>query len=40
MTPEEELEARVDEVSGSIAAQGGKVRSLKDQVKAAKKAKV
>jgi hypothetical protein len=40
MTPEEELEASMEEVRGKIAAQGGKVRSLKDQMKASKKAKV
>ncbi len=36
---EEDLEARMAEVQGQITAQGGKVKSLKDEVKAKKKAK-
>lgn len=40
MATEEEIEARMEEVAGAISAQGGKVKGLKDQVKALKKAKV
>lgn len=40
MPTEEELEAQLEDIHGSIAAQGLKVKGLKDQVKEKKKAKV
>jgi hypothetical protein len=40
MPSEEELESQLGEIHSSIAAQGLKVKGLKDQVKEKKKAKV
>jgi hypothetical protein len=40
MSPQEDVEAKIDDATAKVSTQGAVVRELKDRVKALKKAKV